>query len=106
MLITSVVLLPVALFSILALIKNNYIHHNRRAVFVVNTSVLDNVIVEGNNMMKNGGNPIHYEHYEDYDMFSHEKDWEYNKRSEILILKHEELRGHFKIGVNTIDERL
>lgn len=85
------------------IIKNNYIHHNRRAVFVVNSSVLDNVVAWDNNIMKNGGNPIHYEHYENYDMVSHEKDWEYNKRSEIFILKHEELKSHFKIGENTIE---
>lgn len=86
------------------LIKNNNIHHNRRAVFVVNASVLDNIIVEGNNIMKNGGNPIHYEDFEDYDIASHEKAWEYNKKSEILILKNEIQRSHFKIGVNKIDE--
>jgi hypothetical protein len=72
-------------------------------VFVVNASILDDVIVDGNNIAKNGGNPIHYEHYEDYDMASHEEDWEYNKRSEILILKHEDQRSHFRIGANTIE---
>jgi parallel beta-helix repeat protein len=85
-------------------IKDNYIHHNRRAVFVVNASVLDNIIVEGNNISKNGGNPIHFEHYEDYDMTSHEQDWEYNKKSEILILKDEKLKSHFKIGKNKTED--
>jgi parallel beta-helix repeat protein len=85
------------------IIKDNDIHHNRMAAFVVNASALDNVIIEGNNITKNGGNPIHYEHYRDYDMVSHEEDWEYNKESEIFILRNKDQRRHFKIGANKID---
>jgi parallel beta-helix repeat protein len=85
------------------IIKNNNIHHNRRAVFVVNTSILDNVIVEDNIIMNNGGNPIHYEYYDDYKTETHPGDWEYNKKSELLIFKNKEQANHFKIGENKID---
>ncbi len=87
------------------MIKDNNIHHNRRAVFVVNANVLDNIIVESNTIANNGGNPIHYEYYEDYKTETHPNDWEYNKRSEIMILKDKKQRNHFKIGKNIIDMR-
>lgn len=87
------------------IIKDNRIHHNRRAVFVVNSSVLDNVIVEGNTITNNGGNPIHYEYYDDYKTENHPRDWEYNKKSEILILKNRDQKDQFKIGENKIDVR-
>jgi parallel beta-helix repeat protein len=87
----------------ITLIRDNRIHHNRRAVFVVNTNILDNIVVEGNIIMNNGGNPIHYEYYDDYKTETHPKDWEYDKKSELLILKNNDQKGQFKIGENKID---
>lgn len=85
------------------IIKDNYIHHNRRAVFVVNSDFLDNIVVDGNIIMNNGGNPIHYEYFDDYNTEAHPKDWEYNKRSELMILKNKDQEKYFKIGENKID---
>jgi len=85
------------------MIRDNRIHHNRRAVFVVNASILDNVIVEGNTITNNGGNPIHYEYYDDYKTETHPKDWEYDKKSELLILKSKDQKDQFKIGENMTD---
>jgi parallel beta-helix repeat protein len=84
------------------IIKNNNIHHNRRAVFVVNTSILDNIIVEDNIIMKNGGNPIHYQDFDD-DNIDSKISWEYSKNSEIFILKDKDQKSHFKFGKNVID---
>lgn len=85
------------------IIKNNHIHNNRRAVFVVNSDLLDDIVVDGNIIMNNGGNPIHYEYYDDYNTEAHPKDWEYNKRSELMILKNKDQERHFRIGENKID---
>ncbi|MBM3212153.1 hypothetical protein FJZ33_08035, partial [Candidatus Poribacteria bacterium] len=84
------------------IIRNNNIHHNRRAVFVVNASALDTILVEDNIIMKNGGNPIHYEDFDD-DNIDSKINWEYSKNSEIFILKNEKLKKNFKFGKNVID---
>jgi len=87
------------------IIRDNRIHYNRMAVFVSNADILDNIIVEGNIIINNGGNPIHYEYYDDYKTETHPKDWEYDKKSEILILKNDRQKKQFKIGENKIDIR-
>jgi parallel beta-helix repeat protein len=85
------------------IIRNNNIHNNRRAVFVVNTDVSGQIIVEDNVFTKNGGNPIHYEYYEDYDVSEHPEDWDYDKKSEILILKNKDQMSRSKFGENIVD---
>jgi hypothetical protein len=65
---------------------------------------LDNIIVEGNMIMKNGGNPIHYEDFDDNNIDS-KISWEYNKNSEIFILENKDQKSHFKFGKNIIDHQ-
>ncbi|MDQ1327080.1 MAG: hypothetical protein QG641_360, partial [Candidatus Poribacteria bacterium] len=56
-----------------------------------------------NTITNNGGNPIHYEYYDDYKTETHPKDWDYNKKSELLILKNKDQKDQFQIGENKID---
>lgn len=61
------------------------------------------VTVENNVFAKNGGDPIHFEFYDDYDMTAHPEDWEHNETSVLLRLKNEEQIDQFNIGTNLVD---
>jgi parallel beta-helix repeat protein len=86
------------------IIRNNNIHHNRRAVFIpMSTTSIGETIVENNIFEANGGNPIHYEDYDDFDVTAHPEDWEYDGVSVFLLEEHEDLIENFNIRTNTID---
>lgn len=85
------------------IIRDNNFHHNRMAAIVVKTDFLGKVIVDNNLFTQNGGNPIHYEDYQDYSFVNHPEDWEYEDDSEILLLENKEEISHFSIGTNIID---
>ena len=85
------------------IIQGNNISHNRIAALNVKTDLLGLVTVENNVFTKNGGDPIHFEFYDDYDMTAHPEDWEYNETSVLLCLKNEEQIDQFNIGTNLVD---
>ncbi len=89
------------------IVRDNNIHHNRKAVFDFLSNFSGNfagkIIVEGNIITKNGGNPIHYESYDDFDMTAHPEDWEYEGESVILFEANEKFIDLFEVGTNTID---
>ena len=89
------------------IVRNNDIHHNKKTVFefIGNSSgnFAGKIIVENNTFAHNGGNPIHYEAYEDFDTTAHPEDWEYDGTSVILLTNSEKLKELFEIGTNTID---
>ena len=86
-------------------IQSNNISHNRIAALTVKTDLLGLVTVGNNVFTKNGGDPIHFEFYDDYDMTAHPEDWEYNETSVILRLENEEQIDQFNIGTNWVDEQ-
>lgn len=90
--------------NIKIVIRDNYIHHNRRAVFIVNADISGKIFVEDNIITKNGGNPIHYEYYKDYDIMAHPEDWKYDKKTEMMILKDKKQIECFIFGRNEIDD--
>ena len=85
------------------IIRSNNISHNRIAALNVKTDLLGLVTVENNVFTKNGGDPIHLEFYDDYDMTAHPADWEYNETSVLVRLKNEEQIDQFNIGTNLVD---
>jgi len=88
-------------------ITGNNIHHNRVAVFgFLTDEFTDNVTVENNTFSQNGGNPIHYEQYDDHSTSTHPEDWEYGEASVLLTSDGERFIDHFSIGTNTIDKKV
>jgi len=85
------------------IIRDNIIHHNRIAAFNIRTDLLANVVVDNNTFTKNGGNPIHYADYDDYDVTAHPEDWEYDSPSVLTFLRQDEQLDDFTIGTNIID---
>ena len=85
------------------IIRDNNVHHNRVAVFGTMGENLGITIVEDNIFGKNGGAPIHYADYDDFDVSAHPEDWEYEGDSVFFNLKNEEQREQFKFGTNTVD---
>ncbi|MEA1994236.1 MAG: right-handed parallel beta-helix repeat-containing protein [Euryarchaeota archaeon] len=89
------------------IVRDNDVHHNRMAVFKFLMDFSKNftgkIIVDGNTFTKNGGNPIHYEFYDDFDMTAHLEEWEYDGESVMLLGANEEFIDLFEIGTNTTD---
>lgn len=69
----------------------------------MSTTSIGETIVENNIFEANGGNPIHYEDYDDFDVTAHPEDWEYDGVSVFLLEEHEDLIENFDIRTNTID---
>ena len=76
-------------------IERNHIHDNRVAAFVVRATTLGRTILKGNQIAGNGGNPIHFEHYGDYDMRTHPEDWEYQGEPVLFKLASDEQMAMF-----------
>ncbi len=84
-------------------IRDNTIHHNRVSVFHVFTSRVGTVTIKSNTITHNGGDPIHYEDYEDHDTTAHPEDWEYEGESVLVLVEDERFIDLFEVGTNTID---
>jgi len=85
-------------------ITGNNIHHNRVAVFgFLTDEFTDKITVEKNTLSQNGGNPIHYEQYDDHSTSTHPEDWDYDEASVLLTSDGERFVDRFRIGTNTID---
>jgi len=78
-------------------IERNNIHDNRVAAFVVGGRTFGRTVVKGNEIANNGGNPIHFQFYDDYDMRAHAKDWEYDGEPVLLKLASDEQMGLFEV---------
>jgi len=61
------------------MIEGNDIHNNRVAAFVVRGLAPGKTVVKQNRTARNGGAPIHFQFYDDYDMRAHPQDWEVQK---------------------------
>jgi len=85
-------------------VTGNNIHHNRVAVFgFMADEFKDNVTVENNTFSHNGGNPIHYDQYEDHNTPAHPEDWEYDGPSVMLTSNAERFADCFSFAANVID---
>ena len=62
-------------------VERNRIHDNRMAAFVVWGKTLGRTVLSGNEVVNNGGNPIHFEFYDDYDVQTHPDDWKYEEQT-------------------------
>lgn len=76
-------------------IEGNEIRHNRVAAFVVQTAAVGRTIVRGNRIEANGGSPIHFEFYADYDVRRHPADWVYDGEPVTFQLLSDDLRERF-----------
>jgi hypothetical protein len=83
------------------IIRDNYIHHNRIAVFGVHEKSAGEVIVKNNILEKNGGYPIHYGDYDDFDTAAHPEDWKYD--GDTVLFMNDEIPNNFSFGTNTLD---
>ncbi|MBU0456866.1 MAG: right-handed parallel beta-helix repeat-containing protein [Nanoarchaeota archaeon] len=89
-------------------IRDNNVHQNRIAVFHIWTEIIGKVIVKDNIFDWNGGNPLHYEMYDDFEMKSHQEDWEYNGEQEFFHTSNNDFIreiNKFEILTNTIDSQ-
>jgi hypothetical protein len=84
-------------------IEGNQIQHNRVAALVVRTRTLGKTVLKGNAVANNGGNPIHFQFYDDYDMRAHPKDWEYRGTPSLFKLLSDVQKGLFEMEDRSID---
>jgi len=77
-------------------VENNQIHHNRVAALVVRTKSVGRTILKGNETTTNGGNPIHFQFYDDYDMRAHAQDWDYEGKPVLFRLMSDDQRSLFE----------
>lgn len=81
----------------------NTIHNNRVTALSILSEQIGTIEVDGNDFSKNGGNPLHYEMYDDYDMTTHPEDWAYDGPSCTLLMEDNGFEQELLIGTNTID---
>ena len=86
-------------------IEGNRIHDNRVAAFVVWGKTLGRTVLKGNEVVNNGGNPIHFEFYDDYDVQTHPDDWKYDGKPVVFKLASDEQMGLFEIDAGTPEKR-
>ncbi|MBM4089994.1 MAG: SdpI family protein, partial [Planctomycetes bacterium] len=87
------------------LIERNRIHDNRVAAFVVWGKTLGRTILKGNELVNNGGNPIHFEFYDDYDMRAHPDDWTFDGQPVVFKLASAEQKDLYEFDAATPDKR-
>lgn len=87
------------------IIEGNRIYDNRTAAFVVWAQAVGRTVLKDNEVANNGGNPIHYEFYDDYDMRTHLDDWKYAGKPVLFKLASDELMGMFETGGTSVEER-
>jgi len=78
------------------LLEGNRIHDNRAAAFVVWGKAQGKTILKDNKVFNNGGNPIHFQFYDDYDMQAHPEDWQYAGKPVLFKLASDEQMGMFE----------
>jgi parallel beta-helix repeat protein len=79
------------------LIEGNAIHDNRVAAFVVWCETLGRTVLKNNRIANNGGNPIHFEFYDDHDVRNHPDDWRLDGDPVVFKLAADELMERFEI---------
>ncbi len=86
-------------------IEDNNIHDNRVAAFVVWGETLGRTILKGNEVANNGGNPIHFEFYDNYDMRTHREDWQFDGEPVAFKLTSDEQGAMFETDKPPIEQR-
>lgn len=77
-------------------IEGNKIHDNRVAAFVVWGNTLGKTVLKNNEVANNGGNPIHFELYDDYDVRTHLEDWQFDGQPVVFRLAADEQMAMFE----------
>ena len=86
-------------------VEGNRIHDNRVAAFVVWGKTLGRTVLKNNEVVNNGGNPIHFEFYDDYDMRAHPDDWKYDGKPVVFKLVSDEQMAMFESDKGTPEKR-
>ncbi len=86
-------------------IEGNSIHDNRVAAFVVWGETLGRTILKGNEVANNGGIPVHFEFYDDYDVRTHLEDWQFDGEGVIFQLTSDEQEAMFETDKPPIEQR-
>ena len=86
-------------------IEDNNIHDNRMAAFVVWGETLGRTILKNNEVTNNGGNPIHFEVYGDYDVRTHLEDWQFDGEPVVFKLTSDEQGAMFETDKPSLEQR-
>ena len=86
-------------------VERNRIHDNRMAAFVVWGKTFGRTVLKNNEVVNNGGNPIHFEFYDDYDIQTHPDDWKYDGKPVVFKLVSDEQMAMFESDNGTPEKR-
>ena len=75
------------------------------AAFVVWGNTLGKTVLKSNEVTNNGGNPIHFEFYDDYDVRTHLDDWQYDGEPVVFKLASDEQMAMFETDKPPNEER-
>ena len=75
------------------------------AAFVVWGKRFGRTVLKGNEVVNNGGNPIHFEFYDDYDIRAHAEDWKYDGKPVVFKLVSDEQIAMFESDNGTPEKR-
>ena len=73
------------------------------------TEIPGNVVVKNNIFDSNGGNPLHFEMYEDFDMAAHPEDWKYKGEQRLFLVTNNNLKSEidkFTLKENVITKEV